>query len=447
MNCWYTGALPTHRCHGRSDATRIPQDALAIFLTNAAPRRETAPYICRSPIHAIDYRSGDAFIPQSQTEVRDSERGARGTRLPFPVQDFRADSATEATPAIEARAPAPAVISNEAGIGVARTVVTAGIVPRARIPSGDVAWSSAFHSAAFNILLRDGLKRLLALRGVNPNGIQQTEAELRFRLENCGAAPGQENCSNPRHGTGSCANGRAGAPIRCGADRCTKPCGSGYGGGILSVRRSARALGKLSKNGHLTALHEGHVGELDAEFGGALDAAGFANFFHFANDGLAAAGYNPSVNDERLIECGGELIADLVPVGGEEIVSADYQDGAGGDRQGAGNGLGRGWRRRSVLGVLARPVVRIRRFVGILRGVRGSGRRVLCLLRPVALRLVLRLLGVDARAEAKCESKCACALPNGTEAPRLCWVVYHDLFSLDLDSFQSSARSPLGAIG
>src|SRR6266436_9198578 len=92
------------------------------------------------------------------------------------------------------------------------------------------------------------------------------------------------------------------------------------------------------------------------------------------------------------------------------------------------------------------PVVRIRRFVGILRGVRGSGRRVLCLLRPVALRLVLRLLGVGARAEAKCESKCACALPNGTEAPRLCWVVYHDLFSLDLDSFQSSARSPLGAI-
>jgi hypothetical protein len=214
-----------------------------------------------------------------------------------------------------------------------------------------VAWSPAFHSAAVNILLRDGLKRLLALRRVNPNGIQQAEAELRFRIENCGVAPGQENCSNARDDTGSCANGRAGAPIRCGTDRCTKSRGSGYGGGILAVRGSAGALGKFSKDGHLTAIHEGHVGELDAEFGGALDAASFANLFYFADDGLAAAGYNPSVNDERLIECGGELIADLVPVGGEEIVSADYQDGAGGDRQGAGNGLGRGWRRRSILSV------------------------------------------------------------------------------------------------
>ena len=84
----------------------------------------------------------------------------------------------ETAPAVEAWAPAPAVISHEAGIGVARTIVAARIVHRPGVPSGHVAWSPAFHSAAINILLGDGLKRPLALRGVNPNGIQQAEAEL-----------------------------------------------------------------------------------------------------------------------------------------------------------------------------------------------------------------------------------------------------------------------------
>ena len=76
---------------------------------------------------------------------------------------------------------------------------------------------------------------------------------------------------------------------------------------VLAVRSSAGAFPKFSENGQLAAVNDGDVGELDAEFRSALYAASFADVLHLADDGLAAAGYYPTVNNERLIECGGEL--------------------------------------------------------------------------------------------------------------------------------------------
>src|SRR5258708_486922 len=79
--------------------------------------------------------------------------------------------------AIEA-GPAPAIIkANVSGISVARSVVTAGISVRARIrvASGHTA-PAVLHSAAVKITLVDRLEGLLALRGVNMDGIHQAEA-------------------------------------------------------------------------------------------------------------------------------------------------------------------------------------------------------------------------------------------------------------------------------
>ena len=64
------------------------------------------------------------------------------------------------------------------------------------------------------------------------------------------------------------------------------------------------------------AIHDGQVRELDSQLGGALDAAGFAHVLDVANDHLAAAGHDPAVHDERVLEHGGKLVADLVAVAG-----------------------------------------------------------------------------------------------------------------------------------
>jgi len=51
------------------------------------------------------------------------------------------------------------------------------------------------------------------------------------------------------------------------------------------------------------------VGQFDSQLGGALDAAGFLDIFHFTDDGLAAASDDPAIDDKRLVENGGELVA------------------------------------------------------------------------------------------------------------------------------------------
>src|SRR5207245_10213689 len=141
---------------------------------------------------------------------------------------------------------------------------------------------------------------------------------------------------------------------------------------ILAMSGPTRALPQLSKNWNLVAVHKSQVRQLNSQFGGAFDAAGFADIFHFADDALAAAGYYPAVHDKGLIERGGELISDLVSIRGEEVVRTDHQDGSCGNSQRARNGLGRGRRRGWILGALCGgPSLPRRRCVGVLAGVGG----------------------------------------------------------------------------
>src|SRR5206468_12588555 len=107
-----------------------------------------------------------------------------GGRLRF-LASVQARSATlvvtETAPAVEAWAPAPTTVKpHEAGIGVTRTVVTAGIAVWAGIgiPTGYAARAAALQFPTVKILLRDVLKRLLALRGVNADRINQAKAQL-----------------------------------------------------------------------------------------------------------------------------------------------------------------------------------------------------------------------------------------------------------------------------
>src|SRR5437667_5336894 len=122
---------------------------------------------------------------------------------------------TETAPAVEPRAPSPATLkSHKAGIGVAGAVVAAGISVWAGIgiPTGYAAWAAALQFAAVKILLRDGLKRLLALRGINADGIDQAKIQLRFGLKNRGAAAREQHRADACGCAGSSADGCASAP-------------------------------------------------------------------------------------------------------------------------------------------------------------------------------------------------------------------------------------------
>ncbi len=94
------------------------------------------------------------------------------------------------------------------------------------------------------------------------------------------------------------------------------------------MRSSAGAFPQLSENWELAAVNDGDIRQLDSQFGGAFDAAGFADVLHFANQSLAAPGNNPAIDHERLVQRGGELVANPVFVAGEEIRGADDKDGA-----------------------------------------------------------------------------------------------------------------------
>jgi hypothetical protein len=100
----------------------------------------------------------------------------------------------------------------------------------------------ALQSSAVHVLLRDGQEGLLALGGVNPDGIDETEAQLFLRMENRGAASCQEHCADACRRASSRANRGAFAPVCRGADQCAEPGGGGNRRGVLPVRSSARAF-------------------------------------------------------------------------------------------------------------------------------------------------------------------------------------------------------------
>ena len=89
------------------------------------------------------------------------------------------------------------------------------------------------------------------------------------------------------------------------------------------------------------AIHDGQVRQLNAQFGGALDAAGFAHVFDVAYDHLAAAGHDPAVHDERVFQDRGKLVANLVAVARKVIIDANEKDRSGRYSERSGELLGR----------------------------------------------------------------------------------------------------------
>ena len=239
-------------------------------------------------------------------------------------------------------------------------MVTAGISVRAGIgiSTGHAARAAALQCAAVKILLRDGLKRLLALRGVNADGINQAKAQLLFGRENRRAATCEEHCADACGCTGSSADCRTGAPVCRSADERAESGGGADGRGVLTVGSSARAFPKFGENGHLTAVDHGEISELDSQLGCAFDAAGFARFLDLANEHLAAPCHDPAIDDQRVFQHGSEMVADLVTVARKVVIDPYEKDRSGGDGQSARNGLSlRSGGRRCIGGVLRWPVV------------------------------------------------------------------------------------------
>src|SRR6266481_4089266 len=126
------------------------------------------------------------------------------------------------------------------------------------------------------------------------------------------------------------------------------------------------------------AIHDGQVRQLNAQFGGALDAAGFAYVLDVAYDHLTAAGHDPAVHDERVFQHGRKLVADLVAAAGKVIIDANEKDCSGRYGECSGHWLGRLSQRRILrlsLGwwVLAWAVMRIGWLIGVLWGVSWLG--------------------------------------------------------------------------
>src|SRR6266478_4117208 len=186
------------------------------------------------------------------------------------------------------------------------------------------------------------------------------------------------------------------------------------------------------------ALHDGQVRQLNAQFGGALDAAGFAYVLDVAYDHLTAAGHDPAVHDERVFQHGRKLVADLVAVAGKVIIDANEEDCSGRYGERSGELLGRlsSLRRWRILGlslgwVLAWPVMRIGWLIGVLRGI---GRLCLGILRWLLLVGLLPLLGVllvllrvGPCTEAQCQGCRPSRAPKSSKSLQNCWVVRHYL--------------------
>jgi hypothetical protein len=177
-------------------------------------------------------------------------------------------------------------------------------------------------TATVEIPLVDGQKGLLALRGVNRDWIDEAETQLRFGSDYGGTSARQQDKADSGSGSSASADGCACAPIRGGADQSPKPSGGADGGGVLAMRSPARAFPKLSENWELAAVDDGEIRKLDSQFRGALDSAGFANFFYFSDNRLATPGHDPAIHDNGVLQSGSELVADLVVIGGKVVVDA-----------------------------------------------------------------------------------------------------------------------------
>src|SRR5216684_7202946 len=150
--------------------------------------------------------------------------------------------------AIEAGA-APSIIkTNVSGIGVAGAIVTArgGVGAGVRVASGHAS-PSVLHCAAGKIALVDRLESLLALRGVNANGIDQAEAQGLLRFKDRGVAAREQHCANSHCRAGSRADSRTFAPVSGSTDQSAESWGGANGRGVPRPSHSRRAAGRARR--------------------------------------------------------------------------------------------------------------------------------------------------------------------------------------------------------
>lgn len=119
------------------------------------------------------------------------------------------------------------------------------------------------------------------------------------------------------------------------------------------MRCAAGSLRELREDRGLGAIDKGDVSQLDTQLRRALDAASLPDGLHLAHDCFTAARNNPSVDDDWLIECAAELIANLVAVARKKIVEADLHERSGGDSKLCGRRGILTARRRLLIGRLA----------------------------------------------------------------------------------------------
>src|SRR6266550_8661976 len=148
---------------------------LSHFLMSAVPRGDFhGARLCRdSPFAAVPTPPVPLLFHLLLEALRTFRfSGMSAPAISVSLQVISRDSVTKATPAIETRPPAPAIIkSHKAWIGVAGAVVTARIEHWSRVPHGHMAWAPTLQSPPVKILLRDGQEGLLTLCRVNPDRI------------------------------------------------------------------------------------------------------------------------------------------------------------------------------------------------------------------------------------------------------------------------------------
>src|SRR5260370_1295749 len=160
----------------------------------------------------------------------------------FPLSSFalatQKNLVMKTAAAIEAGATPSIIKTNVSGIGVAGAIVTArgGVGAGVQVASGHAA-PSVLHCAAVKIALVDRLESLLALRGVNANGIDQAEAQGLLRFKDRGATARKQHCADTHCRAGSRADSRPFAPVSGCTDQSTEARGAANGRRVLAWGR------------------------------------------------------------------------------------------------------------------------------------------------------------------------------------------------------------------
>jgi hypothetical protein len=122
----------------------------------------------------------------------------------------------------------------------------------------------------------------------------------------------------------------------------------------------------------LLAINGRYLGQFEAKLRNSCDATCFLGCSYGADDGLAAARDDPSVDHDGLIERGGERIAGVIVVARNRFIQPDENDFSRGNGE-----AGRNIAQRALLLIL--PTMRHRRTLA--RGIRVLILRVLMALR------------------------------------------------------------------